>query len=104
VAKFGLIYVGEPQFDDPEAAQAHQQRFMAWLADLGDAVINPGMPFGAPTRISADGISENTPAQRLTGITIYEAEDKKAAIAIAQTCPYIEVAAVDVVQIFHMQG
>ena len=102
MAQFGLLYVGEPQFGTPEEAQAHQQVFFQWVGSLGDALVNPGMPFGPPTRVDASGVSNDAQEDRLTGITIVEAEDMDAAIEIAKSCPYIEVAALDVVQIFQM--
>ena len=102
MAQFGLLYVGEPQFKSPEHGQDNAQRYMAWLEGLGDAVVNRGIPMGPPTRVDADGVSTDERADRLTGLTIVEAEDMDAAIEMAKICPYIEVAALDVVQIFEM--
>ncbi|MCY3779052.1 MAG: YciI family protein [Chloroflexi bacterium] len=104
MAQFGLLYVGEPQFNSPEEGQAHFQKYMAWLDGLGEAVVNKGIPMGPPTRIDAAGVSSDERADRITGLTIVEAEDMDAAIEIAKSCPYIEVAALDVVQIFQMNG
>ena len=102
MTQFGLLYVGEPQHGSEEEAQAHQQEFFAWVGSLGEALVNPGMPFGPPTRVSAEGVSNDAREDRLTGLTIVEAEDMNAAIEIAKSCPYIKVAALDVVQIFQM--
>ena len=102
MAQFGLLYVGEPQFDDPNEAQAHQKQWFDWIGSLGDAVVNPGMPMGPPTRVTADGVAPGPTEDRLTGITIVEAEDMDAAVEMAKSSPYVEVAAVDVVQIFQM--
>ncbi len=102
MAQFGLLYVGEPQFSSPEEAQAHQKVFFEWVGSLGDALVNPGMPMGPPTRVTAAGVSSEAREDRLTGITIVEAEDMEAAIEIAKSCPYVEVAALDVVEIFQM--
>lgn len=104
MSQFGLLYVGEPQFDSPEEAQAHQQEFFAWVGSVGAAMVNPGMPFGPPTRVDKNGVASEPRADRLTGLSIIEAENMDAAIAIAKTCPYIEVAALDVVEIFQMGG
>ena len=104
MAQFGLLYVGEPQFGSPEEAQAHFQVYMEWLGGLGDAIVNKGIPMGPPTRVTADGVSNEEREDRLTGLTIIEAEDMDAAVEIAKSCPYIEVAALDVVQIFEMNG
>ncbi len=103
MAQFGLLYVGEPQFSgSEEEAQAHQQKYFAWLGGLGDAVVNRGLPFGPPTRVDANGVSSEAREDRLTGITIIDVDDMDAAVEIAKSCPYIEVAALDVVQIFEM--
>ena len=100
--QFGLLYVGEPQFSSEEEGQAHFQQYMAWLNGLGDAVVNRGIPMGPPTRVTAAGASSEERADRLTGITIVEADDMDAAIEIAKACPYVDVAALDVVEIFEM--
>ncbi|MCY3916368.1 MAG: YciI family protein [Chloroflexi bacterium] len=102
MAQFGLLYVGEPQFSSPEEGQANAAQYVAWLNGLGDAVVNRGIPMGPPTRVDASGVSSDPRADRLTGLTIVEADDMDAAIAIAKTCPYVDVAALDVVQIFEM--
>ncbi len=102
MAQFGLLYVGEPQFATPEEGQANAQQYFAWLDGLGDAVVNRGIPMGPPTRVTADGVSSEARADRLTGLTIVEADDMDAAIEIAKACPYVQVAALDVVQIFEM--
>ncbi len=100
--QFGLLYVGEPQFSSPEEGQAHFKEYMAWLNGLGDAIVNRGIPMGPPTRVDANGVSTDPRENRLTGLTIVEADDMDAAIEIAKRCPYVEVAALDVVQIFEM--
>jgi len=43
VAQFGLLYVGEPQFDDPDEAQAHQKCWFDWIGSL--AYADQGTPF-----------------------------------------------------------
>ena len=102
MAQFGLLYVGEPQIDDSQAAQDHQKQWFDWIGSLGDAIVNPGIPMGPPTRVTADGVSPGPTEGRLTGLTIVEAEDMDAAIEMAKSSPYVEVATVDVVQIFEM--
>ena len=102
MAQFGLLYVGEPQFSSQEEGQANAQKYMEWLNDLGDAIVNRGIPMGPPTRVTAEGVSSEERADRLTGLTIVEADDMDAAIEMAKNCPYVDVAALDVVQIFEM--
>ena len=102
MAQFGFLYVGEPQFDSPEEAQAHQKLWFDYIGGLGEAVVTPGMPMSEATRITADGIAPAPKEGRLTGLTIVEAEDMDAAVEMAKTCPFVEVGTVDVVQIYQM--
>lgn len=105
MARYGLLYVGEPQFgDDQEAAQADQQRWFQWIGGLGEAVVTPGMPMGPATRVSVEGVAPAPTEGRLTGMTIVEADSMDAAIEMAKGSPYVEHAdtAIDVVELFQM--
>lgn len=103
MAQYVFLYYGEPQFDSPETAQAHQQEFFAWVRGLGEAVINPGMPLGQPTVVSAAGVSSGDPASRLTGLSIIEADSLEAATAMAQASPYVDVGgAIHIAEVFQM--
>ncbi len=103
MAKFALFYVGEPQVDNPEEGKKHQQEWMAWLQGLGEAVVEPGLPFSAPTRVNTDGSSQAL-AKEFSGMSIIQADDLDAAVAIAKGCPFVQFAPVDVVQIYEMGG
>lgn len=103
MAQYAFLYYGEPQFDSPEAGKAHQQKFFAWVSGLGAAVVNPGMPLGPPTVISAAGISSIPSAERLTGLSIIEADSLEAAVNMAKASPYVEVGgAIHVAEVFQM--
>lgn len=103
MAQYAFLYYGEPQFDSPEAGQAHQRKFFAWVSGLGAAVVNPGMPLGPPTVIRADGISSIPGSERLTGLSIIEADSLEAAVHIAKASPYVEVGgAIHVAEVFQM--
>ena len=100
--QFAFLYVGEPQFDNPDEAQAHQKLWFDYISGLGDAVVTPGMPMSPATRITADGIGPAPTDGRLTGLTVVEADDMDAAVEMAKTCPFAEVGILDVVQIYQM--
>ena len=102
MAQFAFLYLGEPQFDDPDEAQAHQKQWFDYIGSLGDAVVTPGMPMSPATRITADGIGPAPTAGRLTGLTVVEADNMDAAVEMAKTCPFVEFGTVDVVQIYQM--
>ncbi len=101
--QFGLLYVGEPQFRSQEEGQSNHDRYMQWIQDISAVVVQPAMrPMGPPTRVTSEGVSSEARADRLTGMTVIEAEDMDAAVEIAKNCPYIEVAALDVVEMIQM--
>ncbi len=91
MAQYAFLYYGEPQFDSAEEGQAQQQKFFAWISGLGEAVVNPGMPLGPPTSVSTAGVSSGSSADRLTGLSIIEADSLETAVAIAKASPYVEV-------------
>lgn len=104
MAQYAFLYYGEPQFDSPEAGQAHQRKFFAWISGLGAAVVNPGMPLGPPTVIRADGVSSVPGSEQLTGLSIIEADSLEAAVHMAKASPYVEVGgAIHVAEVFQMQ-
>ena len=99
MAKYALIYYGEPHAENAEDGRA---RFQQWLEGLGDAVVNPGMPLGPAQKVSTNGVTDNGGSDRLTGLSIVNAESMDAAIEMAKACPFLEVGTVDVAQIFEM--
>lgn len=103
MAQYAFLYYGEPQFDSPQEGQAHQQKFFAWMRGLGEVVVNPGMPLGPPTAVSAAGVSSSHSSARLTGLSIIEADSLEAAVDMAKASPYVEVGGVvHVAEVFQM--
>ncbi len=86
---YAFTYKGEPRFERPEQGREHMEKWQAWMASLGDALISPGNPFGASKTVSLTGISDDTAADRLTGFSIVRAENMSAAVAMAQRCPHL---------------
>jgi YCII-related domain len=86
-----LGYQGGRQFDDPEEGKRQQARWQAWMRDLGDAMINPGTPFGASRAVTASGVTDVGGPDRLTGYSIVRADSMEAAIEIARACPFAEI-------------
>ena len=72
MARFVLMFHGgeTPEEPSPEV----MDRCMAWFGKLGDAVVDPGAPFGAAATIASDGTpSEGGGADPATGYTVIEA-------------------------------
>ena len=103
MAQYVFLYYGEPQFDSPAEGQAHQQKFFAWMRGLGEAVVNPGMPLGQATVVSAAGVSSDDSSARLTGFSIITADSLDAAVNMAKASPYADVGgSIHVAEVFQM--
>ena len=63
--QYVLVYRGEPKFKDPAEGKKHMARWMAWVASVGKAMVNPGVPFGITKIVSSRGVSKAT-ADRAT--------------------------------------
>jgi hypothetical protein len=63
-------------------------RWMAWFAELGAAVVDMGSPFGASATIASDGTpSEGSGPDPATGYTVIEAANLHDAVVLAKGCP-----------------
>ena len=90
MAKFILIYKGEAtdtaDMTEEEAAGV-MAKWGAWMEKVGPALADVGTPFGPGTSIVDDG-SIGTPLA-LSGYSIVEAGDLDAAVALADSHPYL---------------
>jgi len=98
MANYVLTYYAEPTFASAEEGAAYQAKWRAWVADIGDAFVNPGTPFSRTMRVSPAGVAETDGAHRLTGFSILAAESLDAAVAVAQRCPHLEHGTIDVAE------
>lgn len=89
--KYIFAYHGGKKFETREEGMAHMANWKAWMASLGDAVIDPGMPFGPSKTVSADGVEDGGGANPISGITTIEAEDMAAAVKMAQASPHVTI-------------
>jgi len=87
--KFILAYHGGPRFQPPQNGQQHMIDWKAWMEGLGDAVVDPGMPVGSSKTIGPDGVTNDGGSNPLFGITIVQAQDFDAALAMAGKCPHV---------------
>ena len=86
MSKFVLVFHGGQTPETPEADV--MDRWMAWFAELGHAVVDMGAPFGTSATIASDGTSRpgagDAPAN---GYTIIEAANLQDAVEMTKGCP-----------------
>ncbi|WP_380053240.1 YciI family protein [Falsihalocynthiibacter sp. SS001] len=89
--RFMLAYHGGAQPKTPEEGAAHMERYKKWLADLGDAALEPANTLRGLQTVTADGVNDGGVDNQMMGYTVIEADDMAAAITIAKACPFVEM-------------
>ncbi len=90
MSNYVLTYYGEPKFKSPEEGGKYMAKWQAWVGNLGDALVNPGVPFGKSKTVSSNGVSDDAGSNRVTGFSIVKADSMDAALKIAKGCPHLE--------------
>ena len=103
MSNYVFAYYGEPKFKSSEEGAKYKEKFMVWVRDLGDALVNPGTPLGKPKTVSSGGISDGGGSSRLTGFSIVRANSMDAALEMAKRCPHLEHGTVDVAEAMEMR-
>lgn len=98
-----LAYHGGREPESPEEGAKQFERWKAWLADLGDAVVNPGTPLGKSKLVSADGVSDDAGPNALTGFSIVTADNMDAALEMAKACPFVDIGTLEVAEVKQMK-
>lgn len=89
--QFVLVYLGGKQPTSPDAANNHFSKYVEWLSSLGDSVVIPTIPLKDTHTVRSDGTTEEGGSSAMSGFTIIKAESMEAALAIAQSCPFLEI-------------
>ena len=86
--KFVYVYTGGQMSDTPEEQQKAMQDWIAWFGSLGEAVTDPGNPFGASATVSPGGVTDGGES-KASGYTIVTADSLSDATAKAKGCPLL---------------
>jgi len=95
-------YNGGNEPESPEEGAKGMAKWQAWLVGLGDAVSNPGTPFGPSKIVGPTGISDADEATRLTGFTMVKADGIDAAVEMAKSCPFLDFGTIQVAEVMDM--
>jgi hypothetical protein len=90
MAKYVFAYVGGGGMpESEEEQQAAMSAWTNWFGTLGDAVADPGAPFGSSSTVSADGSVSDGGTSGLGGYSIVNADSLSAAAELAKGCPVL---------------
>jgi hypothetical protein len=89
MAKYLLAYKGGGMPETDAERDAQMAAWGSWFGHLGQAVTDPGNPFGPSKAVAGDGsISDGAPSG-LTGYSVVTADSLDAATGMAKTCPVV---------------
>ena len=86
-----FVYLGGEYPSDPEEGQKHFEKYQQWLSSLGEAVVSPAIPFKDTHTVQPDGSSSPGSISAMSGLSILRLPTMEAALAAAQSCPFLEI-------------
>ena len=86
-----FVYLGGEYPSDPEEGQKHFEKYQQWLASLGKAVVSPAVPFKDTHTVQPDGSTSPGSISAMSGLSILRMPTMEAALAAAQSCPFLEI-------------
>lgn len=98
---FAYHMTGKPP-ESPEEGAELMAKWQAWVADNAAALTDPGNPVGMSKTVSADGVADNGGSNPLCGYSVVAAGNIDAAVAIARSCPHLEIGTIEVAEIMEM--
>jgi hypothetical protein len=90
--KFIMTYQGGTPPATPEDGQAMMAKWQAWMKDNADVLVEPQNPLGKATAISSSGPVEATALAGMMGYSVVQADNMEAAVKIAKSCPFLDMA------------
>ena len=88
---FIYAYHGGDKPESPEEGQKMMEQWKTWVADLGEAVVEPGNPVGMSKTVHKSGVDDNGGADPLMGYSIIKADNIDAAVESASNCPHVHL-------------
>lgn len=89
--QFVFAYHGGSTNMTQEEGKAHMGQWMAWMENLGEAVVDRGVAVGSSKTAGPEGIIQDGGANPLSGYTIVQAIDMDAALKMALESPHIAI-------------
>ena len=104
MAKYFVTYCGGEQPATPEDGARHMEKWKAWLAAMGEAVVNPGTPLKDTKTVSVSSVSDYEGTYPFSGFSVLEADNLDAVLRMVRSCPFLDTGGtMDVSEMIEMQ-
>jgi len=90
MSKYIFVYHGGRKPDAPDEIEKVMAKWMAWFQDMGDAVVDGGIPAGMSKTVSASGVVDDGGANPISGYSLVAADSIEKAVSMAKGCPILE--------------
>ena len=90
MTNFMIAYYGGNQPSSEEEGMAQMTKWKAWVEGLGDTIVNPGTPLPISKIVTSSRVEDDKDPNSMKGFAVVKAESIEAAVAIAQSDPFLE--------------
>lgn len=90
--KFMFIYHGGDAPETPEEGEKVMAAWGAWMAGLGDNLLDGGNPAGPSMTLSASGTTDGGGSNPVSGYSLVQADSMDHAIELGKGCPMLDAA------------
>ena len=105
MSQYMITYLGGNTPSTPEEGKQHFAKYKAWLAALGDSAVSPANPLKNTSTVNSDGTVTTGSTTSMSGFTIIAADSIEAALAVAKSCPFLEIGgSLEVSELIQMPG
>ena len=73
----------------PEAREQMMAAFGAWVASVGDHMVDPGAPLGPSASVSSEGVSDQGAGAGIGGYSLIKADDMDTAVGLVKNHPFV---------------
>lgn len=87
---FMIAYYGGNQPSSKEEGMVQMEKWKAWVKDLGDTIVNPGIPLTVSKIVTSSSVKDDNDPNSMKGFAVVKANSIETAIEIAKSDPFLE--------------
>jgi hypothetical protein len=73
----------------PQAREQMMAAFGAWVASVGDHMVDPGAPLGPAKTVSSEGVTDGGTQADIGGYSLIKADDLDTAVGLVKNHPFV---------------
>lgn len=99
---FIFAYHGGAKPETEEEGAALMKRWQDWMEANQAAFVQPGNPVGMSKTVTANGVEDNGGSNPLSGWSILRGDTMDDVIAIAGSCPHLDMGTIEIAELIDM--